>query len=363
MKKKDLNGVWLLSASDTDSYFNNKIHFQYNHFEKKETINTFKNQTLVFYNIIIEILSKKLNEIHKTNFSFKFWNYLVGPWLFKFLEYYFDKYLIIKESELEKNNINYKYFYIKDFLDFYNFSQQYEYNDFIFNQIKAYLFEKEKSSNIVYPNFSSRQTNIKVKKKLPKSLKLKLKSLILKLKSEDKYKTDITNFNLAFNEKELFELSNKKRDLLNNLVSKFSELEVADFVVDKDTRNEKLDDNLKSDDEFLNLVNNCILLNLPASYLETFKLLNKFYFDQLKTIKINRILLRSSTEYNEKYRFLIANLVEKGTKVLAFQEGGIGKNLQQTEYVKYSKLFCDEFYIWSQKKTEGAKNFFCTKTF
>lgn len=363
MKNTDLKGVWQLSAFDTVSFLDKKILFGYDHFEDKEKIDYFKNKIFDYYDQTIKILSDKLNIIHQTNFSLRYWNYLVGPWLFKFLEYYFDKYLIIKQSNLKNYEFNSEYFKIKDVLEFYKFSQNNEYNKFIFNQINTFLHTGKYSINIKEKDSFNQIIKTKIKKKKLKSLKKNLKNFFLLFKKEDKYNSDITNFNLALKQNELFNLSNKKRNILSELISIFSEIEVLNSFIDKNIRNQKLDENLISKDEFIHLINTCLLINIPSSYLENFKLLNEFYSNQLKEIDINKLLLRSSTEFKDYYRYLIANLSENGTKIIAFQEGGIGKSLQQTEYVRFSKLFCDEFYIWSETQTKGAENFYCTKTF
>ena len=363
MKSENLKGVWQLSAFDTDNFLDKKIEFRYSHFDKIDKINYFKNKTFDYYDVTIRILSNKLNDIHNTNLSSKYWNYLVGPWLFKFLEYYFDKYLIISQCDLKNFDLNQKFFPIKNFLEFYKFSNDHDYNKFIFNQINVFLHTGKYSLNIERNDLSNDTIKTTVKNKIVKSFKKDIKNFLLKFKKEDEYNTDVVNFNLDLSPKELFKLSNKKRDLLNNFISKSSELEITNNFIDKKKRNEKLDENLKSEDQFINLINNCLLLNLPSFYLENFELLNNFYADQVRNIKINKLLLRAPLELKDNYRYLIANLAEKGTKIISFQEGGIGKSLQQTEFVKYSKLFCDDFYIWSEKKTNGAKNFLCTKTF
>ena len=55
------------------------------------------------YKKTIPILSSYLNTIHNKKYSNRYWEVLVGPWLYFFIDYLFEKYSLIKYA-CEKYN-------------------------------------------------------------------------------------------------------------------------------------------------------------------------------------------------------------------------------------------------------------------
>jgi putative transferase (TIGR04331 family) len=52
-----------------------------------------------YYEIYLKKLAEKLNEIHGTNFSVRYWRILIGWWLFYFMSVLFDRWQIVKDAE------------------------------------------------------------------------------------------------------------------------------------------------------------------------------------------------------------------------------------------------------------------------
>ena len=87
-------------------------------------------------------LSQKLNEIHSTNHSLRYWRIIIGPWLNLFVGIIFDKYLSVqtaKNSGLVTNTwvsaFKYTDFLAKDTIDFRSRSSGDDWNHFIYCQI------------------------------------------------------------------------------------------------------------------------------------------------------------------------------------------------------------------------------------
>jgi putative transferase (TIGR04331 family) len=57
-----------------------------------------------YYEFYLIKLAEKLNEIHKTNFSVRYWRILVGWWLFYFIGVLFDRWQIVKDAEKKYPN-------------------------------------------------------------------------------------------------------------------------------------------------------------------------------------------------------------------------------------------------------------------
>ena len=48
------------------------------------------------FEIFLKVFAKKLNKIHKTNYSQRTWRLILGPWLSNFIQIYFERYSNIK---------------------------------------------------------------------------------------------------------------------------------------------------------------------------------------------------------------------------------------------------------------------------
>jgi putative transferase (TIGR04331 family) len=57
-----------------------------------------------YYEFYLKVLADKLNEIHSTNHSIRYWRILIGWWLFYFIGVLFDKWQIIKNAEKKYPN-------------------------------------------------------------------------------------------------------------------------------------------------------------------------------------------------------------------------------------------------------------------
>ncbi len=117
---------WDLKANDLEFYQKNKLKIISEITENNLYQNKFSNKIFLYYDFIIPILCKKLNFILKKKYDQKFWNILIGPWLFLFLEFYYSKYLIYKNIKKKGKLFNLKdtKIIIENFSQFYEFSQK-----------------------------------------------------------------------------------------------------------------------------------------------------------------------------------------------------------------------------------------------
>lgn len=356
------NGMWNFRAKDTQAFFSEQLSAPDDIWSDSNKVEKFKKDTFQYYETIIELFYKKLNNIHNINLEKRFWNLLIGPWLFKFIEFYYDKFLITKNQNYHnlESLKKCKFFFLDKFDDFYSNSQNQNYNQFIFYQIYIFL------TNQNIDNYYSNEENQNIRREIlysKKSLSNKVRNLLIKFNSIDKLGHNFINFNLDLSSKELIKLSHKKRNLFESFYQKFPELKVYNDNLFLNIRSTKLDPSFKSNNQFLNLLNDTLLMNVPKAYIENFRFFYDFYKKFVPEKFDKKILLRSVSETSEKTRYLISILSKSGSTIYGFQEGGIGKNIQQTEYIRYSKKFCDDFFVWSQRDDQGSRSFYCTKTF
>tara|TARA_B100000035_G_scaffold286536_1_gene270922 strand:- start:112 stop:1158 length:1047 start_codon:yes stop_codon:yes gene_type:complete len=127
----------------------------------------------------------------------------------------------------------------------------------------------------------------------------------------------------------------------------------------------KISINKNFNEEFLDSFKNLINDWLPIEYGEEFN--SNLFFYKKQIIKNNPkfIIVRGPHETSVQIRFLIALFKEyKKSKIISFQEGGIGKFYYQEDYENYSLIGTDIFLQWSNLKTKrNIYNFYVTKTF
>ena len=102
-KKIVLLGEWCENTSIKKNIQNYLTHdYHWNDLEKAKVDNQNLFET---YLKVIKSISFSLNEIHQTNFDKKFWEILIGPWLWSFISVLYDRYQSI-DTCLKKYPIN-----------------------------------------------------------------------------------------------------------------------------------------------------------------------------------------------------------------------------------------------------------------
>ena len=97
-----------------------------------------------FYEILIKEIARKLNGLHKTNHSVRYWTILIGPWLNSFILVVLNRYKTL-EAVLKTNNISETTLLIKDGFDLTSI----DYSDFR-GKINCHLW-----NNILYVDLLS----------------------------------------------------------------------------------------------------------------------------------------------------------------------------------------------------------------
>jgi putative transferase (TIGR04331 family) len=69
------------------------------HWDDREKLRSDYTIIKQYYEFYLIQLTEKLNEIHKTNFTVRYWRILIGWWLFYFIGVLFDRWQIVKDAE------------------------------------------------------------------------------------------------------------------------------------------------------------------------------------------------------------------------------------------------------------------------
>ena len=194
-----LLGKWCLS-SQNKNYLNKYKIIDY-HWEGMD--DAYKKSIYAYetYEKFIKILSEYLNNIHKKKYTSRYWEILVGPWLWMFICIFYDRYLAIKSATNKFNNlesyISFNSYTPDRYIDFDTIVSTDEYNFFLFSQIinncnlninKTYISKEEtkKLSNsldeFLNPNKINNIKNINLKLDLnPRKILIKIRLFLLKL--------------------------------------------------------------------------------------------------------------------------------------------------------------------------------------
>ena len=316
-----------------------------------------------YFEAIFPELVKSLNKANETDLSLEFWRILIGPWLYKTIEFFNDKFNIIKELPKNRNLIFRKTYFRKfrfnDIYELYNDERFCKYSIFVFNKyLKKYkrniTLEKTKLSN--FKNEEIKNNN----EFWINRFKYFIRKIFYYFTLPKKYNFKILNINAPLLSNELKNLSDRYNNLSDNFLSMVRPNNNSYL-----NKVKKISINKNFNEEFLDSFKNLINDWLPIEYGEEFN--SNLFFYKKQIIKNNPkfIIVRGPHETSVQIRFLIALFKEyKKSKIISFQEGGIGKFYYQEDYENYSLIGTDIFLQWSNLKTKrNIYNFYVTKTF
>ena len=383
-----LLGDWCEEGNNLDGIKYNVIKNQRHDSHDKIIIK--QKYIIDFYFEIIPLLSSKLNLIHDTKKSDKYWEYLIGPWLWNFLVIFHDRYSCINQAMLEypeiHTNISFNNYFHLRYADFEQEFQSEEYNFYIFSEIIKNINSKFKINKIKL--IDTHVNKIVFKKKTRNyydttkqnpfiQFKLFLKLIIQKGRYLQNFFFELLgshynnfldlNSALSYDQKKnIYKKSNnffytikitEAQILLNQNI-------IKDKYYNLKIREEKI--SIETKDKFKKLISNIIIKNMPNEYLESYLSLNDYFINRLpKKIPID-ILIRSQVESNTNLRYLISLLHERGSRIISCQEGGdVGIKALSLYPEKIFSSLCDLWLTWGWGKESDKKilKFYFTKNF
>ena len=295
----------------------------------------------LYENLLLE-LTKTLNNYHDTNFSKRYWRIILGPWLCDFITIVYDRWCTLKKINYNKDvlktyllNITEKNISPTDIEEFDIFKDHDVWNHFIFSEILKVLSPKKL---FVKKNFKFKKLNSYFKKKrvgqysfynqnnyLFKNQKIFIKDTYLKFKNE------ILLSSLLFSQPTI--PSSRKMKL--NIKKNFN----------RGCR-ENLNLDYKEKNLFEKFVINLIKIQLPQIYLESFNEINKFV-ENSPWPKNPKVIFTSNMLWNvTSHIFYIANKVEKKTKLIYGQHGGVYGQFKYNFGQEHEIKCSDEYLTW-----------------
>ena len=227
-KNSQEKGVFDLKILGIDEINNSKDYILLDIYKDNQNNKNRTNHIFKYFDESLNSLYLELNQINEINLSKKFWKLLIGPWLIKFIEFYYDKYLILKKIPSKKkvfiNQSKYNFLY-KTFFDTWD---EFINEDFIcesFIEISKILklknifeIKKIKKGNLRI-NYND-ERDIKLKNYLKK----RIRDITFYLTKKRCYKWKVFNMNLPLLPSELEIISDRNNNLKDFLVKYAKEI-------------------------------------------------------------------------------------------------------------------------------------------
>ena len=302
------------------------------------------------YEIILEIIIKNLNIIHKKKLNKKFWEILLSRWLFVWINHIYFRWDYIKKinkkfslNNIVSNQINPNYAIPSNTLQAHNLCRVDEkWNELIFNQILSYQ-TKNKIKYIYLKNIDYKKNDFQILD-FPKFSFFRKKSNLFLYKSELNFKTRLSIRNY-YNSYSISFFSQKKiyRKIKSDFRKKF------DNLLPKSNKN-----NFK---EFLISI---LKYNLPKIFLENFKDLENLYLRSQWPQNVNYIITSYGQYYDELFKFYVANLTKNKKVKFCILQHGYGNLFPKSDFynVYLDRKVSDIYLSWGNLKREKNKPLF-----
>ena len=323
-----------------------KLRKKKDHWDNKKNIE--KDYIYIFslYLNLSKQISTNLNKIHKKNFPYKYWEILIGPWLWSFLDNTYERYNSIKFFLKENRG---KKFYINDF------------------QIKKKITPNlvEQIPNYFYNSFWNYECSINIIKSAFKhKIFLKKKKSVIKEKKFSKYisynenklkKIEITYYtNIISNNYLIFEGTFSKKLLLEyflNLKSFPIKKKIVftnignKFLINSNIR-KKINISLSNKNKYEKFISSYIKEQIPGCLIENYSSIFKTIHNSKLPNITDKILSSTSLWFKTIETFYIADqTVNNSSQLDYFQHGAeYGYSDSFNEY--HEKSVSKHFYTW-----------------
>ncbi|APJ04573.1 LIC12162 family transferase [Silvanigrella aquatica] len=349
--KKDI-----LFLGEYCKHYSRKEYWQTLNFSTFHTIWSDSSKKKIYANYLnsiqektIEYLVEKLNEVHGTKFSKRYWRILLTPFLMHYIPNFFDKYIhILEVKKMFPHNLSTIILSEESFFDI-NLAEE-----FISEMVKD-EWNLQITSQIIQKIGDIKICDIKKLERkdqkigLMYELKCFLKNIITFLLMFILRKSSIRNFCQQLPLIQSFSLYF------------FSFFEFVPCKKIKIKKNKYLKNNMEmrsifssykdvNDDKFCDILMQSFEKNFPLQFIEGFE----YYFKKAKFLygsKCPKVIIQDTSIYSDSlFAMWFAYCIEKGTKSIGFQHGGgYGDRLYNPS--QNFELKVNDYYIsWGWKK-------------
>lgn len=295
------------------------------------------------YERLLQQIAELLDEVHKEQHNIRYWRIIIGPWLFHYIDVFYDRYLSIQDAISKYESFDTIVLHEDSFitprstLESVNLSINDSYNLQIYSRIlsaKGYNFRR-KSFDIVRKAPPIRKENL-----LNGIIKKLIKTCIRRIAL---FKMDKSIYLVEpfFSKSSIIKIFLKSKGIVKPIFPTNEEIPIA--ALNKDMRNcfEKISLN---NNQFEKLIVQLLPYDIPYIYLESYKMMKEESLNYPS--KPKAIMSWGSWYFDEKFKLWAAAATESGSSLYGIQHGG---NYGLDQYMKsldHEVAITDKFFSW-----------------
>jgi len=303
----------------------------------------------------LQLISEKLNEIHNTRYSVRYWRILLGWWLTTFIQILYDRW-----STAEYAAQKYPGAEIIKLQRVENIVRPRSSGETIWRASNDEAWNEELVSKIF-----SRFTTIKVRAEVQdESTKLEytdgrgIKSrrlTAIKLSSMLFYKLSKLSSNMVSLESTYLKRTDK---LKLYFLLKAPPIRFIPWIITEEESppmSKKFMISSKNKTRFKVTLESLLPEYFPTCYLEEFKVHDKKSFETRKYFSPSKIVTANDFADNDSWKFWAANCVENGSKLIITQHGGTYGTAHYLSTQNYEIKISDRYLTWGWKDESNSK--------
>ncbi|MBI3632697.1 MAG: transferase [Candidatus Vogelbacteria bacterium] len=311
-----------------------------------------------YYEVILNKLALKLNEIHKVDHSLRYWRILIGPWLGQFMLMMFDNWSSVHQA-INRYDLSgsilltgkEESFIPNDMSEFNSFFPSDEWNHHTYSRILEHfpslsLYHKSRSESS-FPNTSTAVPNIK--KHIKNKLKPLLGPLMTHLGHLFSHEEDALLLSTYLSMREEIDLSIRLGQFPRLLRPSITVKTTPDYNQRRWTLERK------SDSEFETCLQALLPQQIPCVYLEGYKKLVQ-QSNQLAWPKRPKTIWTSNAFHSDDlFKVWTADKVERGSPLIIGQHGGnYGMGLWNWGE-QHEMAISDHYWSWGWSRPSTPK--------
>lgn len=288
------------------------------------------------YEKYLKILSEQLNKVHDQQYSERYWRILVGYWLRQFIDIVYDRYTLV-EKAFSDNRISKTYrvnFEISDAApfdmhDFNRIKVNDEWNHFIYS-----FLIRGKQCSVLGVDCK------KISRKSPPGVsnKDRIKRVSMRLNRFNKIV-----FYISYIERKAC----AKLQLLLKQVPALDYIEKLTFFTNYDqSLREKLNLSTDQADKFELILQELIRIQIPCSYLESYKQLKEIALKRYSSRARLIIATPSSIAFHDDFKIWAAGKTDHEAKLVLTQHGGLYGTGVSNFLEEHEVAIADKFFSW-----------------
>ena len=299
---------------------------------------------------VLTQLSLFLNKVHKVEFEQKYWRILIGPWVFFYVDVFYDHYICINEAfmlfpELQTWLLDERDYRVPyDFYEFRGMQEDDFYNLQLYSQIIRQLGHVFPSKQAPPPAVvSPPPANPKGPRYSPKTLLRRVVRLINTYYPASREAIFLeANVHLRM-KLGLLSMTGFHAQFLSETFP--PEWQFADDLPSQ--HRQGLASLASPEEPFVKMLMDSLPLNFPRIYLEKFGQCRSWLLGQFRDKGLPKVLLHNAGLWaNEFNKFLGAEVAGQGGEIIGFQHGG-GYGVTRMLGVEWhERKVSDRFYSW-----------------